>query len=153
MIIISHINKDFRTLIFYFWSLLVTFGLLVYDTIYIYLHQKYTFGLVIHKTKSIQKLPKVKYSGSKPFRWNIVNIITFGDEKYFVVLLAIAGTIPTTLWTEPETAIKGQLSLPNAKEETAPRLLQICPSTKNLPKNKSTAYFVKNGKAPHLLAK
>ena len=51
----------------YFWSLLVTFGLLVYDTIYIYLHQKYTFGLVIHKTKSNQKWPKVKYLGSKPF--------------------------------------------------------------------------------------
>ena len=60
MIIISHINKDFRTLIFYFWSLLVTFGLLVYDTIYIYLHQKFTFGLVVLKTKSNQKWPKVK---------------------------------------------------------------------------------------------
>ena len=34
---------------------------------YISLHQKYTFGLVVHKTKSNQKWPKVKYSGSKPF--------------------------------------------------------------------------------------
>ena len=38
MIIISHIKKLFRTLIFYFWSLLVT------------------FGLVDHKTKSILSL-------------------------------------------------------------------------------------------------
>ena len=34
---------------------------------YISLHQKYTFGFVVHKTKSNQKLPKVKYSGSKQF--------------------------------------------------------------------------------------
>ena len=67
MTIISQINKWFWTCIFYFWSLLVTLGLLVYEMIYIYLHQKYTFGLVVHKTESNQKWPQVKYSGSKPF--------------------------------------------------------------------------------------
>ena len=59
--------KEFLILIFYFWSLLVTLGLLLYEMIYIYLHQKYTFGLVVHKTESNQKWPQVKYSGSKPF--------------------------------------------------------------------------------------
>ena len=34
---------------------------------YISLHQKYTFGLMVHKTKSNQKGPKVKYYGSKVF--------------------------------------------------------------------------------------
>ena len=34
---------------------------------YISLHQKHTFGFVVHKTKSNQKWPKVKYSGLKPF--------------------------------------------------------------------------------------
>ena len=34
---------------------------------YISLHKKYTFGLMVHKIRSDQKLPKVKYSGSKPF--------------------------------------------------------------------------------------
>ena len=34
---------------------------------YISLHQKYPFGLVVHKTKSNQKWPKVKYYGSKVF--------------------------------------------------------------------------------------
>ena len=34
---------------------------------YISLHQKYAFGIVVNKTKSNPKLPKVRYLGSKPF--------------------------------------------------------------------------------------
>jgi len=37
------------------------------NILYIYLNQKYTFGLVIHMTKSNLKWPKVKYSCLKPY--------------------------------------------------------------------------------------
>ena len=62
---------------------------------YISLHQKDTFGLVVHKTKSNQKCPKVNHSGSKrkvstsTKSTSIRLALTFGCNKYVVVLLAI----------------------------------------------------------------
>ena len=62
---------------------------------YISFNQKYTFGLVVHKTKSNQKCPKVNHSGSKrkvstsTKSTSLRLVLTFGGNKYVVVLLAI----------------------------------------------------------------